>query len=124
MKINTEDLVSSLLFIGFDKVDSVLFSYTLRKISTQSTFQFEDHMLTKSFNNYIEFDGISFKLKEGLSLDKSKKDYNPSFRMALIRKQELTNYLKTIDFSEIIERIPLVSKPNPKTKVLAVKSSN
>lgn len=124
MKINTEDLVSSLLFIGFDKVDSVLFSYTLGKISTQNNIQFEDQMLSKSFSNYIVFDGISFKLKEGLSLDRNKKDYNPSFRMALIRKQELTNYLKTIDFSEIIERIQLVSKPNFKTKVLAVKSSN
>ena len=124
MKINTEDLVSSLLFIGFDKVDSVLFSYTLGKISTQNNIQFEDQMLSKSFSNYIVFDGISFKLKEGLSLDRNKKDYNPSFRMALIHKQELTNYLKTIDFSEIIERIQLVSKPNFKTKVLAVKSSN
>ena len=41
-KINTEILVSSLFKLGFDKVDSILFTYTLAKITIDGVFSFEE----------------------------------------------------------------------------------
>ena len=45
-KINTEILVSSLFVIGFDKVDALLYTYTLGQLSLDNQklqlFEFED----------------------------------------------------------------------------------
>ena len=44
-KINTESLISSLFILGFDQVDSVLFTYTLGKLSLddkEKQFYFEE----------------------------------------------------------------------------------
>ena len=66
-KINTEILVSSLFSIGFDKVDAVLFTYTLGQLSIDNKqlqlFEFEDSETHQIFNKYLDYDGIVFKLK-------------------------------------------------------------
>lgn len=72
-KINTEILVSSLFSIGFDKVDAALFTYTLRQSSIDNKqlqlFEFEDSEIHQIFNKYVDYDGIVFKLKDGITLD-------------------------------------------------------
>ena len=64
-KINTEILVSSLFTIGFDKVDAVLFTYTLGQLSIDNQqlqlFEFEDSEIHQMFNKYVDYDGIVVK---------------------------------------------------------------
>ena len=64
-KINTEILVSSLFIIGFDKVDGLLFTYTLGQLSIDNhklqLFEFEDSCTSQKFNEYVNYDGIVFK---------------------------------------------------------------
>ena len=73
ININSEMLVSSLFVLGFDSVDSMLFTYTLGKLSLDNQklklFNFKDDPITSTFNKQVEYDGITFKLKEGYSLD-------------------------------------------------------
>ncbi len=71
MPITTEDLVSSLLSIGYDKVDSVLFTSAKNIITEDTIFKFEDYSINKIFNSPITFNGTFFKLREGLSLNSS-----------------------------------------------------
>ena len=61
-KINTETLVSSLFVIGFDKVDALLYTYTLGQLSLDNQklqlFKFEDSSMSQKFNDYVDYDGI------------------------------------------------------------------
>ena len=62
-KINSEHLISSLFYIGFDKVDSILFTYTLAKLSRDNrlmkTFEYDDEEFCHVFNEYIRcVDGV------------------------------------------------------------------
>ncbi len=109
MPITTEDLVSSLLSIGYDKVDSLLFAKAKGIITTGKIFKFADYSISKLFNNLIVFDGNSFKLTEGLSS-------NPSVNLILNRNEELTNYLKTNGLG--------IVNTQPKTRALVMKRSN
>ena len=72
-KINTEILVSSLFTIGFDKVDPLLYTYTLGQLSIDNQklqlFEFEDSETSQKFNDYVNYDGIIFKLKDGVTLE-------------------------------------------------------
>lgn len=108
-KINTEILVSSLFSIGFDKVDAVLFTYTLGQLSIDNKqlqlFEFEDSEIHKIFNKYVDYDGIVFKLKDGITLDTMVTYNNETFyplRKMLNTNKKLIEYLSQLDFSEIV----------------------
>lgn len=110
-KINTEILVSSLLVAGFDRVDAFLFSYTLGQISIDNRklqmFDFKDSETTSFFNEYVDYDGISFKLREGVTLDTNvspASGYEWSLKGALHTNKVLLRYLEGLDFREIILR--------------------
>ena len=110
-KINTEILVCSLLIIGFDKVDPALYTYTLGKLSIDNhklrLFKFEEAETSKTFNEFIDYDGITFKLKNGYSLDTNispKKGYTWPLINSLHKNNKLINYLNRIDFSDIISK--------------------
>lgn len=108
-KINTEVLVSSLFSIGFDKVDAVLFTYTLGQLSIDNQqlqlFEFEDSETHQIFNKYVDYDGIVFKLKDGITLDSMATYNNEKFyplRKMLNTSKKLIEYLYQLDFSEIV----------------------
>ena len=108
-KINTEILVSSLFAVGFDKVDSVLFSLILGKIFVDNQqnqlFEFCDHEITPTFKKYVDFDGNKFKIKAGFSLDTNVskiEGYYVPLEKRLKINSNLINYLNNLDFSEII----------------------
>ena len=108
-KINTEVLVSSLFSIGFDKVDAVLFTYTLGQLSIDNQqlqlFEFEDSETHQIFNKYVDYDGIVFKLKDGITLDSMATYNNEKFyplRKILNTSKKLIEYLSQLDFSEIV----------------------
>ena len=108
-KINTEILVSSLFTIGFDKVDAVFFTYTLGQLSIDNQqlqlFEFEDSEIHQMFNKYVDYDGIVFKLKDGITLDTMVSYNNETFyplRKMLNTNKKLIEHLSQLDFSEIV----------------------
>ncbi len=107
-KINTEILVSSLLKIGFDKVDSLLFTNTLAKLSIDNQksqlFDFVDSETSPLFNEFVNYDGIEFKLKDGITLDTNVspiKDHVFPLGKALHTNEHLIDYLERLDFNDI-----------------------
>ena len=108
-KINTEILINSLFSIGFDKVDALLFTYTLRQIAIDNhqlhLFKFEDSEVRQIFSKYVDYDGIAFRLKDGITLDTMTSYNNENFyqlKKMLNTSQKLIEYLSQLDFSEII----------------------
>jgi hypothetical protein len=109
-KINTEILVNSLFCVGFDKVDSALFTYTLGQLSIDNhnlqLFEFEDAETTPVFNEYVDYDGLVFKLKEGFTVDtmvKCNKKFYPLSKV-LLTNRKLVEYLSQLDYSEIVSK--------------------
>lgn len=108
-KINTEILVSTLLVAGFQQVDSVLFTYTLGKLSIDNKelnlFEFDDKEITDTFNKYISFDGIVYKLKPPYTLEDKVspvEKYIIPLKKVLHINKKLLDYLNKLDFEEII----------------------
>ena len=112
VKINSEIIISSLFMLGFDQVDSLLFTYTLEKMTTANTqlklFEFIDEKTSQIFNKYIEYDGSKFKFREGYDLNTIVLYRNielPLYKVLNINgilNNVLIEYLKTLDFKEII----------------------
>jgi hypothetical protein len=107
--INTEILVSSLFKVGFDKVDGFLFEFVLAKQTMDNQgsniFKFKDSMTTDFFNKYVDFNGIVFKLKDGITLDTEVSYNNEKFYPLgemLNTNKKLIEYLSQLDYSEIV----------------------
>ena len=108
-KINTEILVSSLFTVGFDKVDGMLYTYTLGHISLDNQslplFHFEESETSDKFNEYVDYDGITFKLKEGITLNTNvghNEEHPWPLGKALHTNKKLIEYLSKLDFREIV----------------------
>lgn len=107
-KINTEILVSSLFSVGFDKVDSILFVYTLARLSVDNhQFTFEDSITNQKFNKYVDYDGNIYKLKPGVTLNTmvsyNDKKFCPLKKLLNINSK-LVEYLSQLDFEEIVSK--------------------
>lgn len=106
--INTEIVVSSLFNVGFDKVDAVLFTFVLAKISMDDKkhlFRFKDQKTSLIFDKYVDYNGLIFKLKNGFQIDTNvsqKEGFNIPLGKALITNRYLIEYLNNLDFSEIV----------------------
>lgn len=107
MQITTEDLITSLLSIGYSNVDESLFAKAIRIISNNKLFKFIDPSISKICNNLISYDGNSFRLN------------NETSNIILDRNIKLTNYLKTnglgIVNSQVLDK--------PKTRALVMNSN-
>ena len=110
-KINSEIIVSSLLTMGFDKVDSLLYTFVLGRITIDNVglkmFDFEEQQPSDTFNKYIEYDKMIFKFKEGYNINsivslKPKQNIELPLYKVLNVNSLLIEYLKGIDFKEII----------------------
>ncbi len=108
MSITTEDLVTSLLSIGYNKVDAQLFIEARKMISNSKVFKFIDSSINKVCNNFISFDGNSFRLNKELSSN-----------MILNRNTELTNYLITNGLEIVSSQV----SDKPKTRALIINSN-
>ena len=107
--INTEIFVSSLFAIGFDKIDILLYNLTLGKLIIDNKklhlFRYRNGGKSKLFDEYVDYDGVNFKLKDGISLDtivSSNKDNNYTLRELLSTNKRLIDYLSELDFRKII----------------------
>lgn len=107
--INTEKIVSSLLGIGFEQVDGILFTIVLGKIilEQRNNFKFEssDNEYSNFFNTYIEQKDSTYRIKNkynyysNVSID----EHYLSLQCALkYQSGKLTEYLESLDFKDII----------------------
>ncbi len=100
-KVSIEDMIISLLIIGFNEVDAILVSFTFSYLSKmeyyKNNFIYVDLNTTSMFSKCVEYTNKCYKFKNNVSLENKKE---------LFKKNEmLINYLKTIDFKEINENI-------------------
>ena len=68
-------------------------------------FQFEEKELSNTFNKYVDYSGLFFKLKEGYTLDTNVspiKGDNWPLRNLFNKNTDLIEHLRNFDFSEII----------------------
>lgn len=108
-KISTESMISSLFAIGFDRVDPLLFTYTMGQLFTDNfemqLFYFEDREFSEQFKKYVDYENGIYKLKKGITLDTNISPLKESvflLRNALRTNRQLVGYLSDLDFRKII----------------------
>ena len=114
IKITTEDIVSSLLALRFQKVDKILYLLTLSKLTLEREgeclFELVNSEYSDYFNTYIDNDIFNFKLKEEYSLFSNDMDGNTIYSKLRNKNRRLTDYLETFDFEDIIiQKIKMIS---------------
>ena len=110
-KINSENIISALFLLGFDKVDVLLYMCMLANLTldnqVEERFTLEDEDFSFIFCQNIEFDGKVLKIKgnEGLDTTVMVTDGKPySLRRMLKCNEKLMEQMKNLDFEEIIRR--------------------
>lgn len=110
-KINMEMVISSLLIMGFDKVDSILAIFTVGQLSIDNhktgLFSFENEEFSKTFDEYIECVNSVYSFKEGYNLDSNVSFDNDKYwplKNRLHTNKKLLEYLSSLDFTSIIQR--------------------
>ena len=110
-KINTEIIISSLFMVGFDKVDSILYTYILGKLMEDNVvlneYEFKETVPSSNFDKYIDYDNNIFKLKDGLSLNSMVnlshlQNIEMPLYKVLITNKKLIKYLNDLEYREII----------------------
>ena len=109
MVISTETVIASLLVMGFDKVDNLLFTLTLGKLTSDEKFnkefEFKDEVLSPIFNDFVINDGYAYHLKDGYTLDTDVSGLPGSkwlLKNSLRSNWRLLEYLNKMDFKDII----------------------
>ena len=69
-KINAEIVISSLIKTGFDKIDPLLYSYTLAKIEESNIFEFEIDDYSEEFKKVVDTNTSIINLKIGADTNK------------------------------------------------------
>ena len=99
-EINTEILLTTMFKYGFDRIDPILFTYTLGKVFSNDegiTLEFPmDEPISASFLAHVTKEGEVYKLKEPQE--------NMERWYRLHSNDTLYNYLDTLDFKRIIQR--------------------
>lgn len=121
-EINTETIIIMLLLLGFDRVDSILYTLVLGKLiidnQTTKMFNVEDSKISEIFLDYVKYENGVFKLKNELTfvIDQDSDNYSNypvSLRRFLAYNQKLVTYLNQLDFKDlIIKKIYLIGTKN------------
>lgn len=107
-KISFEMLVSSLFDLGFDKIDPVLFTYILGKLSIADTnhqFIYETKDTSVCFNRYVDCSGVAIKIRDGYTLDTNvclSDSVIIPVGKTFFSNKKLLDYLESLDYSEIV----------------------
>lgn len=107
-KISFEMLVSAIFNLGFDKIDPVLFTYILGKISIEDKehqFVYEMQDTSVGFNKYVDSSSGVIKIKDGYTLNTNVSLNNSMVipvRKIFFSNKKLLSYLENFDFKEII----------------------
>ena len=108
-KISSEDIICSLLLIGFDKIDSSFYAYTEEKLlednKTLKVFILEDKEFSALFKTYINYKDNTFSFKNGYSLKTNTSikegEYFP-LEKRICKNRKLIEYFKNCDFTDIL----------------------
>ena len=87
--ITKEKIILGLFSIGFDKVDNLLYTYTLSEILKNNEFKLLNKDFSIYFKQNISYDGIIYEVKNG---------------NILISNLLLTDYLSKLNFKTIIDK--------------------
>jgi hypothetical protein len=94
--INSEIVISSLLTVGFESVDSLLYTNALGKLFTDNRdlklFEFADSELSDTFKRRVSCSGGVFRLKEDINEPR------------LHTNEKLIKYFEMLDFSHVINK--------------------
>ena len=118
--INTESLVSSLFYIGFNKVDPLLFTYVLANLD-RDNFEFQDQQNTQTFDAFVTTDGLVFHPVYDISLDTEielASEFKLPLRKLLHSNKKLIEFLNNLDFK------PLVLKKAQEYNVETIKDAD
>lgn len=87
--ITKEKIILGLLSLGFDKVDNLLYTYTLSEVLKNNEFKLLNKDFSIYFKQNISYDGIIYEAKN---------------RNVLISNLLLTDYLSKLNFKTIIDK--------------------
>lgn len=110
-KINPENLITALILTGFEKVDSILMTFTLGHLTKDNDllkeFEFKGEKMSRTFNDFIIFENGSYRIKEGFDLNtniSSDKEKECPLKNILHTNNKLLNYIGILDFTSIISK--------------------
>ena len=106
IRINNENVISSLFKIGFDRVDSNLLSFVLGKIMLEmNDIKYSNGGFSGFFKSAVVKDEFGYRLKDGYSIDTNislNEIAYISLGDMLNTKPELIDYLSKLDYRELI----------------------
>ena len=105
--ISTEDVVGSLLSVGFENVEAVLYAMTMSKLTTEQKdkkqFQYSERPFSTVFCKYVDMNGNGFKFKSGVSLDTNiSLNGECPIRNVLGNKRLTEHFYSDFDFREVV----------------------
>lgn len=106
-KINNESIISTLFILGFDRVDTILYSNILNEIIRNKNFKMVCTEETNIFKKFIDYNGIRYKIKDDYNINSEVINMNGkkyTLKEILPVNKELEKFLKTLNYEEIIKR--------------------
>ena len=98
--INEEIFITSLISLGFDKIDNLFFNLTLNRLfmneENMKKFIYKIEKPSEIFYKYIDYDGLTYKLKDDYADIKALNDIKIS--------NTLIDALSKLDYETIILR--------------------
>lgn len=114
-KITAESIISSLLLVGFDKIDIILYTCILEKLSRDNKemkmFEFIEESSSDIFNDYINYDGVIFSLKDGITMETNISITSNKFihlKNLLYINKELIKYFEGLDYIDVVLRKKMI----------------
>lgn len=104
VNICLEDVISGLMYLGFDKVDNLLLGYVLETVLKSNMYNFKLVDYTSlSLYRYIDFDNNIYQLKSEDELKSNEITSLPIKNvLALNSNKKLIDFLKNVDFKDIV----------------------
>lgn len=92
-EITTEEILTALFKLGFDRIDPVFYTHVLQSIRPIDFKLSKDDLIGEEFKKHVEMDGPIYVLKKEMNHDSLYREkYN----------EELTFFLEFIDFETIV----------------------
>lgn len=92
-KITTEQILTNLFKLGFDRIDPVLYTYVLASLKPINFELSKVDTISNEFKEYVVMDGPIYVLK---------KDMNHDLLYRANNNENLYNYLEDLDYAKII----------------------